>query len=412
MANENHLKTLIQGTEAWNALRTETDPDTWLDLSAAELPGVDIRGADLSRTDLRDANLAGARLARAQLIAADLRGANLQGANLELAQMDWADLRGANLRRANLAYIWETHVNLSGVDLREASLARARLQHSDMSHTNLSGANLTLVDLRDITLDHACLNGANLLDATLRRIRFAGTQFLEARVGHTAFIDVDLREALNLDKCRHTHPSSVDHRTIATSGALPVAFLRGCGLSDWEIETASLYKVSLSTQEFSDIGLRIIDLRENRHLQRHNVFISYSRADSHFVDVLEGRLDDEGIRFWRDVHDALAGRLDRNVEHGMRSNPIVVIVLSRDSVRSDWVEHEVSLATRLSKELSRDVLCPIALDESWKTCDWNGPVRTQLMKYNILDFSQWEIPQEFDRLFRRLVKGLDLFYSS
>ena len=33
---------------------------------------------------------------------------------------------------------------------------------------------------------------------------------------------------------------------------------------------------------------------------------------------------------------------------------------------------------------------PIALDASWKTCTWNAPLRTQVTKYNIVDFTHWE----------------------
>jgi len=140
------------------------------------------------------------------------------------------------------------------------------------------------------------------------------------------------------------------------------------------------------------------------------VFLSYSHANTNFVDALEKKLDTAGINFWRDIHDAKAGRSDKNVEHGMRSNPIVIVILSKASVESDWVEHGVDTAAKLSKELKRDVLCPISLDESWKTCDWNGPLRSQIKKYNILDFSRWETPDEMERAFRKLIDGLDLFY--
>jgi len=33
------------------------------------------------------------------------------------------------------------------------------------------------------------------------------------------------------------------------------------------------------------------------------------------------------------------------------------------------------------------------------------------MEYNILDFSKWEDEQEFGKVFRKMVEGLDLFYK-
>ena len=122
-------------------------------------------------------------------------------------------------------------------------------------------------------------------------------------------------------------------------------------------------------------------------------------------------LDAAGIRFWRDIHDASSGPLDKIVDAAMRQNPIVVLVLSKVSVNSDWVENEADLARKLEKELSRHILCPVALDDSWKGCEWSRRLRKQVEKYNILPFHKWENPDEFEGMFRRLIKGLDLFYK-
>ena len=46
-------------------------------------------------------------------------------------------------------------------------------------------------------------------------------------------------------------------------------------------------------------------------------------------------------------------------------NPTVLLILSKNSVQSDWVEHEARTARELEKELKRDVLCPVARDAAW-----------------------------------------------
>ena len=81
------------------------------------------------------------------------------------------------------------------------------------------------------------------------------------------------------------------------------------------------------------------------------------------------------------------------------------------TIKSDWVEHEVRTACGLEKELGRDALCPIALDDSWKSSPWPKHVMEQVMEYNILDFSKWEDDTVFEEMFAKLLNGLDLFYK-
>ena len=187
--------------------------------------------------------------------------------------------------------------------------------------------------------------------------------------------------------------------------------LRGCGLSDWEIEYAKLYNPDLSNQEIDEILYKIHDMRAQQPLQISPLFISYSHADSAFVDKIGERLNAKGIRFWRDVHHATAGRLEKQIDRAIRHNPTVLVILSENSIKSDWVEHEVRTARELEKETGRDVLCPVALDDSWKDSPWPKRVMEQVTEYNILDFSKWEDDAEFGKLFKKLIDGLELFYK-
>jgi hypothetical protein len=58
-----------------------------------------------------------------------------------------------------------------------------------------------------------------------------------------------------------------------------------------------------------------------------------------------------------------------------------------------------------------DVLCPVALDDRWKTGRWPARSREQLMEYNIPDFSERRDEDKFRRIFNRLLDGPDLFYK-
>ena len=182
--------------------------------------------------------------------------------------------------------------------------------------------------------------------------------------------------------------------------------------SNWEIESAKLYDPDLSNEEINQILYGLYDLRAQQSFQISPLFISYSHADSAFVDKIEEHLNAQGIRFWRDVHHATAGRLEKQIDRAIRHNPTVLLVLSENSIKSDWVEHEVRKARELEKDTERDVLCPVALDANWKKSPWPKRFMEQVMEYNILDFSRWKDDGEFGKLFKKLIDGLELFYKS
>jgi hypothetical protein len=350
MANQEHLKILKQGVEAWNKWRKK-NPKIKPELRAADLIGTKLSGADLSR--------------------ASLSGASLSGANL------------------------------SGADLTEAYLGGANLYSASLSRASLKGADLSGAYLNDAKLSRADLFGAKL----------SRTDFSRAKLLETHFAKTNLINAKNLDECYHLGPSTIDQRTFERSGNLPNKFLRGCGLNDWQIEATKLYNPKLRPNQIMDIQQRVFELRSGKPIQTTNLFISYSHADKKFVEHLEDYLEDRRVLYWRDVHDAPAGPLEEIVIRAMRHNPAVLLILSHHSVESDWVEYEAKKARELEKESGRHVLCPVALDESWKTCNWEEKLRMQIQKYNILDFSDWQNDDNFEAKFNRLLEGLKLYYK-
>lgn len=350
MANEEHLAILEQGVEAWNQWR-QTDSDV-PDLTGVELRRAHLYTADLSHTDLRDADLCD------------------------------ADLRDTSLRNADLR----------NADLRGTFLTDANFSHAELTGANLSGATLTGTNFSDAKLD-----GADLNDVVLNRTIFGST---------------DLSDAKGLENCEFWTPCIIDDKTMALSSPLPEDFLRGCGLADWQIEAAKLYHPELTPTQITDIVYTIDRLRSTRPIQVANLFISYSHDDAEFVDHIEKFLNERGVRHWRDIHDAPAGPLESIVVRAMR-DATVLLVLSENSVKSDWVEFEATKARELEKkEPKRHVLCPIALDSSWRHCDWPGKLRNQIEKYHVLDFSSWRDSAAFDDKLERLLSGLNLFYSS
>jgi len=79
-------------------------------------------------------------------------------------------------------------------------------------------------DLSRANLTDANLIGANLTGALLSRADLTG-----ATLGETIFGNINLTKVIGLETCRHFGPSTIDFRTLAQSGPLPFAFLRGVG---------------------------------------------------------------------------------------------------------------------------------------------------------------------------------------
>ena len=312
-----------------------------------------------------------------------------------------------NLMSANLG-----GVNLKDVNLRGANLVKADLAGADLRRTFLFQANMYKANLQGANLHGAKLGQAHLIEADLDGAILDATEFPLAIMAATRITKVDLQKCMNLENIQHRGPSQISIDTFQLSkGRIPRAFLVGCGLSDWEIEQVKLYDPGLSNEKINQIQHIVYSHRADQALQISPLFISYSHSDIKFVDKVDSQLNKKGIRFWRDIHDMKAGRMETQIDRAIHQNPIVLLVLSEHSLNSDWVEHEVRTARQLEKDMERDVLCPVALDDSWKSSRWPKRIMEQIMEYNILDFSEWEDDVKFEGMFRKLIDGLQLFYK-
>ncbi len=97
------------------------------------------------------------------------------------------------------------------------------------------------------------------------------------------------------------------------------------------------------------------------------LFISYSSADRGFVEQLARDLRENGVEPWFDAWEILPGdSLTRKIGEAILSNEMFVVVLSPQSVASEWVQQELAVALdREFKERQVTVipvlyqLCPI-----------------------------------------------------
>jgi hypothetical protein len=346
MANQEHLDILKQGVEVWNEWRRE-------------YPSIE---PDLSRTNLRGANLS----------YANLKGADFSGADLTWANLSKADFSGARLNEAKLTL----------TAFMEANLAAANLQKAELTLANLRGVILINADLRNSKLDRA-----NLINADL-----SGADFTNAQIGNTAFDNVNLNEVKGLDTIYHFFPSSIGIDTIYRSkGDIPEKFLKGAGVDD----TFITYIRSL-------VG---------KSIEYYSCFISYSSKDEAFAKQLYADLQSHNVRCWFAHEDMKMGdRIRDRIDQSIRLYDKLLLILSEQSVMSEWVEDEVEAAmekerlARIQGE-ERIVLFPVRLDEAIETTTkaWAAKLRRQR---HIGDFSCWKNHDDYQKAFTRLLRDL------
>jgi TIR domain/Pentapeptide repeats (8 copies) len=345
MANRKHLQVLKQEVEAWNTWRSE-HRNIWPDLSSA----------DLYEINLADANLL---------------GGNLTGASLSRASLSRVNLIGADLIGADL-----THASLNDADLTHANLAEATLAEANLCYTNLHGANLT----------HANLTYASLNDANLRYANLTGADVFGVSFDDTDFIGTNLTAVRGLETCKHAGPSTLDHRTLAKSGPLPLVFLRGCGLPEALIN----YLPSLLNEPF----------------QFYSCFISHASKDHTFADRLHADLQNKGVRCWFAPEDMKIGdRIRPRIDETIRLYDKLLLVLSKTSVTSQWVEQEVETALARERQQGTTILFPVRIDDTVMTLETGWPALIRNTR-NIGDFRRWKTHDVYQKAFDRLLRDL------
>lgn len=358
MALQEHVELIKQGVSTWNRWRKE-HPEIQ----------PDFEDANLCNTNLQEASLENALFNRADLRETDLSRANLRqssfiGTHLTYTIMEQADLSGANLYNVDFSEIFLRECNLSNADL-----SRANLSGIDLSEMRLVGAvfyetNLTRTILKDADLHNAIL-------------------------GLTIFADVDLRSTRGLEHVVHLCKSYLSLDILLRSGKdLPLAFLRGVGLSDSVITT---FQPSNSPKTLNEA---------------HACFISYAQEDLPFAQQLADTLQNKGIRCWLDQEDQIGNTLRFSIPH--------ILVLSTHSVREDW---RTPLRSAWASELATDalaierwearkVLFPVRLDEISLQVnkDW---MQQLYQSREIIDFTHWQDKFAYQQTIQKLLSELN-----
>jgi hypothetical protein len=96
----------------------------------------------------------------------------------------------------------------------------------------------------------------------------------------------------------------------------------------------------------------------------NRVFLSHSSIDRPFVDRLAFDLERVNVGVWYDKWEIRVGdSLIEKISQGIESSDYLAIVLSPDSVKSEWVKREVNAALIRELEEKEVVILPILITD-------------------------------------------------
>ncbi len=135
-------------------------------------------------------------------------------------------------------------------------------------------------------------------------------------------------------------------------------------------------------------------------------FIGHSSKDRAFVDRLYADLKSNGFRCWYAPHDIRTGDEFRLViDQALQEYGGFMLVLSRNSVKSDWARDEVEAIFEREHREQKQRLFPIRLDDSIMSAHqaWAASIRRQR---HIADFREWQQPEKYTAALTRLLTDL------
>lgn len=275
---------------------------------------------------------------------------------------------------------------LSELDLSEANFRLTDLSWADLSYSILNAdfaaASLKFANLKGASLADADLGHTDLTGAKLEQTDFIGATFVGTYLGY-----LDFSSAYGLEITSHFGPSSIGIETIfASKGRIPESFLRDVGVP----ESLITYLPSLLSDP----------------IQFYSCFISYSSKNQLFADRLYADLQYRSVRCWLASENLKIGdKIRAGIDESIRFHDKLLLILSKHSVASDWVEQEVETALDRERREKRTVLFPIRLDDTVMRIDTGWPALIKNTR-NIGDFRKWRNPEVYQKAFDRLLRDL------
>jgi hypothetical protein len=101
----------------------------------------------------------------------------------------------------------------------------------------------------------------------------------------------------------------------------------------------------------------------------------------------------------------IGDKIRPTIDQSIRVHDKLLVILSENSMQSDWVEDEVEAAIEEEKKRETTVLFPIRLDEAVMDTDQAWAAKLRRTRH-IGDFSRWKDHDAYQQAFERLLRDL------
>jgi len=151
---------------------------------------------------------------------------------------------------------------------------------------------------------------------------------------------------------------------------------------------------------------------ENR--QFSSCFVSYSSKDEPFAQALVSSLKQRGIKTWYAPEDIRPGdKIYDQVKSAIASFDRLIVILSDNSINSNWVTNEITMAMQKERQEGRRILFPVSLIDfdrlrSWEAFDADAGIDLgrKVREYYIPNFSDWQNESAFEREVDKIADAL------
>lgn len=313
-----------------------------------------------------------------------------------------ANLTNAQFQKTILFETQFTEVNLSNSFFSDVKTQNVKFEKSSFHNSTIKNCQFINSNFSDVNFFESKIE-----NVFFRNVNLSSTKFKNAVIGDLVFANSDLTDAQFLESVYHTYPSSIDFFTLLNSGGIESKnFLRGCGFRDIDIEFSKLFVPYIDIEQSTQIAYKICELYNGSPIQYYSCFISYCSKDEEFARLLLRSLQNEGIRCWFAPEDLKIGDYFRKrIGEQIRIKDKLVLIISEDSISSEWVEDEVEKAIEEERQTKTEKLFPIRIDDSIFSARDNWAEKIRLTRH-IGDFSKWKSIAEVKMAFERLINDL------
>lgn len=138
----------------------------------------------------------------------------------------------------------------------------------------------------------------------------------------------------------------------------------------------------------------------------YSCFISCSSYDRDIAERLYTDLQSKGVRCWFAPHHMKIGdKIRPRIDESIRTYDKLLLILSKHSVTSPWVETEVEAAFERERQQNKLVLFPVRIDETvmQTTQVWAAEIRRAR---HIGDFTHWKDQNSYEQALICLLRDL------